>query len=211
MFLVSETLCLFLVLCSYPAPCSWDTYFGALMLGWDADGRDLAYANLIEVTLTRSAYGFVPNKRSGNAGDLPNEHETGANHVTSNDRTEPYVGAQTLLRLHAKWRDDWVVELLFQTLLTWNQWAWRERVSHVAMSLPLVQLGSDPENLPVYGSQYTGQVGTRGAAIRRARMMGRSATRPPLREDHEKTAMAFARRNQSWPPCSASIQRTKGC
>lgn len=143
----------------------WDTYFGASMLGWDADGRDLAYANVIEVTLTRSAYGFVPNKRSGNAADLPNEHETGTNKVTSNDRTEPYVGAQTLLRLHGKWGDDWLVELLFEVLLTWNQWAWRERVNQAAAALPLVQLGSDPENLPTYRSPYTGGVGTLGAAI----------------------------------------------
>ena len=127
-------------------------------------GTSLGIAE-VEVTLTRSAYGFVPNKRSGNAADLPNEHETGTNKVTSNDRTEPYVGAQTLLRLHGKWGDDWLVELLFEVLLTWNQWAWRERVNEGAAALPLVQLGSDPENLPTYRSPYTGGVGTRGAAI----------------------------------------------
>ena len=52
----------------------------------------------------------------------------------TNDRTEPLVGANVVLRLLEDSRGGpreatlrWVVELLFPSLYGWNQWAWRMR------------------------------------------------------------------------------------
>jgi hypothetical protein len=52
------------------------------------------------------------------------------------DRTEPPVGAKTLLDLYKKWGDRWVVELLFDDLLDWSNWFIRRRL------LPPLDLGS---------------------------------------------------------------------
>lgn len=66
----------------------------------------------------------VMNKRSA----------AGARSSDTNDRTEPLVGASVVLSIY---KDSlgtkraatmkWVVELLYPTLLQWNQWAWTLR------------------------------------------------------------------------------------
>jgi hypothetical protein len=105
---------------------------------------EIGVTNLIEVTQTRSAYGFVMNKRAA----------LGASSSDSNDRSEPMVGAMVLQRI---WHDageerrrtlQWVMELLWPTLLQWNQWSWRERRYGAEQ---LIVLGSD-DNLPCEGS-----------------------------------------------------------
>ena len=109
---------------------------------------DIALSNLIEVTQTRSAYGFIMNKRAA-AGSASSD---------ANDRSEPLVGAMVLQRM---WQDStgqrrqklqWIAELLFPTLFQWNQWAWTER--RFGVDRPdggLLVLGSD-DNLPCEGS-----------------------------------------------------------
>jgi len=121
----------------------WDIYFLALMSS--LDNKDLAYTNLIAVTQTRSVYGFVPNKRTQGS--------------STNDRSEPYVGAQVTLKIYQKYKDDWLVELLFPALFTWNQWVWKRR-QYPPHSL--IVLGSDTAQPP----EETGHnIGSRGDAI----------------------------------------------
>ena len=132
----------------------WDMYFLSLMGGTvpaaiNPAAFDIAISNLIEVTQTRSSYGQVMNKRAA----------SGSSSSDTNDRTEPLVGSTVVKRMY----DDaqgtpraatmaWVVQLLFPTLLRWNQWAWEERRYNT--SSPdgnLLVLGSD-DHLPCEGS-----------------------------------------------------------
>eukprot|EP00040_Diaphanoeca_grandis_P024748 m.136415 g.136415 ORF g.136415 m.136415 type:complete len:891 (+) comp29849_c1_seq1:147-2819(+) len=132
----------------------WDMYFLSLMAGTSpaADNSkafDIAISNLIEVTQTRSAYGQVMNKRAAN----------GASTSDTNDRTEPYVGSLVVKRIFDDAKGtprqstlDWVNELLFPTLLRWNQWAWENRRYNITdIDGGLFVLGSD-NNAPCEGS-----------------------------------------------------------
>ena len=85
----------------------WDTFFAADLAG--VDNRKLAYANVIEILNETSAEGFVPNY--GRAGAWK-----------SSDRSEPPVGAMTVLGLYNKFGDRWLLEQTFAKLLRWNRW-----------------------------------------------------------------------------------------
>jgi putative isomerase len=91
----------------------WDTYFGAYQLS--LDNRDLAYANLIAITKEVTPDGFVPNF-------------TTAKHKSA-DRSQPPVGSMVLDSIYRKYHDKWIVELLFDDLLSWNRWWPRNRDS----------------------------------------------------------------------------------
>ncbi len=107
----------------------WDTFFAATMAG--IGDRDLAYADALETLREETAEGFVPNyARAGG--------------WKSSDRSEPPVGAITVLGLYNKFHDRWFLEDAFQPLLRWNRW-WNE---HRNMQGYIV-LGSDPDNQPV--------------------------------------------------------------
>jgi hypothetical protein len=106
----------------------WDTFFAATMAG--IGDKDLAYANALETLREETAQGFVPNyARAGN--------------WKSSDRSEPPVGAITVLGLYRKFHDRWFLEDAFTPLLSWNRW-WNE---HRQMQ-GFIVLGSDPENQP---------------------------------------------------------------
>lgn len=97
---------------------------GTLPAANNAAAFDMALSNLIEVTQTRSAYGEVMNKRAA----------VGSRSSDTNGRSEPYVGSRVVLRIYEDTlgtpREDtmrWVVDLLFPSLLGWNQWAWSRR------------------------------------------------------------------------------------
>ncbi|MDR3775864.1 MAG: trehalase family glycosidase [Terracidiphilus sp.] len=88
----------------------WDTFFAATMAG--IGDRDLAYADAIETLRESTAQGFVPNfARSGR--------------WSSFDRSEPPVGAITVLGLYQKFNERWFLEDTFAPLLRWNRW-WAE-------------------------------------------------------------------------------------
>lgn len=88
----------------------WDTFFAATMAG--IGDKDLAYADAIEVLREETPQGFVPNyARPGG--------------WKSFDRSEPPVGAITVLGLYKQFRDRWFLEETFQPLLRWNRW-WSE-------------------------------------------------------------------------------------
>jgi hypothetical protein len=56
------------------------------------------------------------------------------------DRTEPPIGAKVMLEMYNKFKDLWIVELLFDDLLAWNTWFVEERMLG---PLGIISLGSD--------------------------------------------------------------------
>jgi putative isomerase len=106
----------------------WDTYFAATLAA--IGSRDLAYANAIEICREATRQGFVPNYAR-------------ADGWKSEDRSEPPVGAITVLGLYDKFHEDWLLRDTFPALLTWNRW-WaehRDRQGYLVW-------GSDGENEP---------------------------------------------------------------
>ena len=75
----------------------WDTYFGALLLSFDAKSMPLAISSLIQVTKGKTlgplldGHGFVPGYSKGGR-------------WLSEDRTERPVGATVLRRIWQRWR-----------------------------------------------------------------------------------------------------------
>jgi len=121
----------------------WDTFFAATMAG--IGSKDLAYANALEILREETAEGFVPNyARAGG--------------WKSFDRSEPPVGAITVLGLYRKFHDRWFIEDAFGPLLRWNRWwaAHRDIDGYLAW-------GSDGDNPP--GNLDDGSRGTREGAI----------------------------------------------
>ena len=85
----------------------WDTFFAATMASLGS--RDLAYANAMEMLNEATPAGFVPNfARAGG--------------WKSWDRSQPPVGAITILDLHRRFRDRWLLEDSYDRLLKWNLW-----------------------------------------------------------------------------------------
>jgi putative isomerase len=121
----------------------WDTFFaGSLAAIGD---RDLAYANTIEILREETPQGFVPNyARSGN--------------WRSTDRSEPPVGAISVLNLYKHFHDRWLLSDTFEPLLRWNRW-W---AAHRNVDGYLVW-GSDPASEPI--DPDDGWRGTREGAI----------------------------------------------
>jgi hypothetical protein len=106
----------------------WDSFFAATLAG--IGNRDLAYANAIETLRELTPAGFVGNyARAGN--------------WKSSDRSEPPVGALSVLGLYRKFRDRWFLEETFAPLLAWNRW-WQQnrRVGNYLV------WGSDGSNQP---------------------------------------------------------------
>ncbi len=106
----------------------WDTFFAASMAA--VGDRDLAYADAIETLRESTAEGFVPNYvRAGG--------------WKSFDRSEPPVGAITVLGLYRQFRDRWLLRDAFDPLLAWNRWwaARRDRGGYLVW-------GSDEGNRP---------------------------------------------------------------
>ena len=121
----------------------WDTFFAATMAA--IGDKDLAYADAIETLREETVQGFVPNyARPGG--------------WKSFDRSEPPVGAITVLGLYRKFHDRWFLEEAFKPLLSWNRWwaAHRDIQGYLAW-------GSDGDNQP--GNLDDDSRGTRAGAI----------------------------------------------
>ena len=129
----------------------WDNIFASYMLSLDA--KELAYSNLIQVIKSKCSEGFVPNFSAASTKSL--------------DRTEPPIGARVLLELYQRFEDKWLVELLFDDLLDWNNWFYHQRVGKMD---GLVRLGgstmqnaryeSGLDNSPMYdGYLYDAKTG----------------------------------------------------
>jgi putative isomerase len=121
----------------------WDTFFAATLAG--VGSRDLAYANAVEMLREETAEGFVPNYSRPDG-------------WKSFDRSEPPVGAITVLGLYNKFHDRWFLEDTFQPLLGWNRWwaAHRDIQGYLTW-------GSDWDNKP--GNFDDGSQGTWQGAI----------------------------------------------
>jgi hypothetical protein len=104
----------------------WDTFFGAALAG--VGDKDLAYANAIEELREQTPQGFVPNYARG--GDWK-----------SFDRSEPPVGAITVLGLYRRFQDRWFLHDALEPLLRWNRW-WDQHRSIQGF----IVLGSNGEN-----------------------------------------------------------------
>lgn len=85
----------------------WDTFFAASMAS--IGDHDLAYADAIETLNELTPAGFVPNY--ARAGEWK-----------SGDRSEPPVGAITVLGLYQKFHERWLLRDTFSRLLAWNRW-----------------------------------------------------------------------------------------
>jgi hypothetical protein len=85
----------------------WDTYFSSMMTM--LENKELAYANAIAITHEKTEAGFIPN--FGAADD-----------DKSRDRSQPPVGSLAVRELYRTFREKWLVEYLFDDLLTWNRW-----------------------------------------------------------------------------------------
>jgi hypothetical protein len=121
----------------------WDTFFAATLAG--IGDKDLAYANALEILREETEQGFVPNyARSGN--------------WKSSDRSEPPVGAITVLGLYQKFHDRWFLEDAFAPLMKWNRW-WAEHRDIQGY----LAWGSDGQNQPA--NLDDGSRGTRQGAI----------------------------------------------
>lgn len=106
----------------------WDTFFAGTLAS--VGDKDLAYANALETLREETPEGFVPNyARAGG--------------WKSFDRSEPPVGAITVLGLYRKYHDRWFIEDAFEPLLKWNRW-W---AAHRELD-GTITLGSDPGNPP---------------------------------------------------------------
>jgi putative isomerase len=121
----------------------WDTFFAATMAS--IGDRDLAYADAVETLRESTTEGFVPNyARSAN--------------WKSFDRSEPPVGAITVLGLYRQFGDVWFLRQTFPALLNWNRWWSKHRDLDGFLTW-----GSDGGNLP--GNLDDKSRGTRGGAI----------------------------------------------
>jgi hypothetical protein len=103
----------------------WDTYFSSMMAA--RGNKNLAYSNAVAIALEKTESGFVPNFSS-------------ADDNKSRDRSEPPVGSLAVRELYRAYKEKWIVEYLFDDLLTWNRWYAKNRM------LPNGQLclGSNP-------------------------------------------------------------------
>ena len=103
----------------------WDTYFAAMLAM--PDNKNLAYANLIAITHEKTEAGFIPNFGSVSDGK-------------SRDRSQPPVGSLALKEIYRRYRENWIVEYLFDDLLEWNRWY----AEHRRLSDGSLCWGSDP-------------------------------------------------------------------
>jgi putative isomerase len=109
----------------------WDTFFAATMAA--IGDKDLAYANAIETLHEETAQGFVPNyARAGG--------------WKSSDRSEPPVGAITVLGLYERFHERWFLEEAYAPLLKWNRW-WTEHRDYQGYLTWGSDGGNEPQNL----------------------------------------------------------------
>ena len=109
----------------------WDTFFAATLAS--IGDKDLAYANALEILREETPQGFVPNY--ARAGGWKSE-----------DRSEPPVGAITVLGLYRQFQDRWFLEDAYEPLMKWNRWwaAHRDIQGYLAWGS---DGGNEPQNL----------------------------------------------------------------
>lgn len=89
----------------------WDTYFASLMFSYD--NKEMAYANAVEITKSKTPSGFVPNYIT--------------THHASYDRSQPPVGSIIVKRIFDKYQDTWFLDEVYDDLFEWNRWWLKSR------------------------------------------------------------------------------------
>ncbi len=89
----------------------WDTYFASLMFSYD--NKEMAYANAVEITKSKTPSGFVPNYITA--------------HHASYDRSQPPVGSIIVKRIFDKYQDTWFLDEVYDDLFEWNRWWLKSR------------------------------------------------------------------------------------
>ena len=92
----------------------WDNLFASLLAG--SFDKNIAYSNLFQVIKTKTSAGFVPNFAAGGQ--------------SSEDRTEPPVGAKTVLSIYNKYKESWIINVVYDDLLDWSNWFVKKRTIH---------------------------------------------------------------------------------
>ena len=116
----------------------WDTYFAAMMFALDS--KQLAYANAVEITNAITENGFIPNFYADND-------------YKSRDRSQPPVGSFAIWNLYKKYNDKWLLELVYDKLLTWNRWWDKNRKTN-----GLLCWGSSPFEKVTYRNYESGGI-----------------------------------------------------
>ena len=112
----------------------WDNFFAGFMAS--LGNKELAYSNLKEILNEQTKDGFVPNFA----------YATGQ---CSADRSQPPVGSAMLLETYRRLGDKWIVEEMYDGLLTWNRWFAEHRMN------PSGALCWGSEEIPVlYGNRW---------------------------------------------------------
>lgn len=122
----------------------WDTFFAASLAA--TGDRNLAYADAIETLREETPQGFVPNyARAGG--------------WKSCDRSEPPVGALTVLGLYSTFHETWLLRDTFDALMRWNRW-WdqhRQRDGYLVLGSDAANQPADPDDPSVgtlQGAKY---------------------------------------------------------
>ena len=105
----------------------WDTFFCAMQYG--LLDKKLAYAAFFSIIEELTPEGMIPN--------------FGCATGQSRDRSEPQVGALCAWRLYTQFGDREFIENVFEPLLSWNRWRFRERDGN---GDGLMELASTPYN-----------------------------------------------------------------
>lgn len=86
----------------------WDTYFTAAMFALDS--KYLAFSNLLAITGEITDDGFIPN------------FSAALSNGKSEDRSQPPVGSLITRMIYEKYPEKWVLEEVYDNLLSWNRW-----------------------------------------------------------------------------------------
>jgi len=89
----------------------WDTYFASYMMSMF--NKKLAYTNAIAITKEITAGGFVPNIAA------PYGYK-------STTQSQPPVGSFVIREIYRKYKEKWLLEEVYDDLITWNRW-WPEK------------------------------------------------------------------------------------
>lgn len=92
----------------------WDNFFLAYMCG--LDNRELAIINLIEHMTSLTEEGFIPNDDRGN-------------NTKSFDRSQPPVGSIMAWEIYKMYPEKWILETVYEGLLSWNRWWIKARMN----------------------------------------------------------------------------------
>lgn len=85
----------------------WDTYFASYMMSMF--NKKLAYTNAIAITKEITTEGFIPNMAA------PYGHKT-------TTQSQPPVGSFVIREIYRKYKEKWLLEEVYDDLMTWNRW-----------------------------------------------------------------------------------------